>query len=79
MKHRMERDSLGEVLVPQERRWGAQTQRSLENFPIGEEKMPLVVVKAIALIKKAAAVVNQEKDCCHRKNQGSSNRQLKKL
>lgn len=61
MKHRMERDSLGEVLVPQERRWGAQTQRSLENFPIGEEKMPLVVVKAIALIKKAAAVVNQEK------------------
>jgi len=61
MKHRVERDSLGDVLVPQERRWGAQTQRSLENFPIGEEKMPLVVVKAIALIKQAAAVVNQEK------------------
>lgn len=61
MKHRVERDSLGDVLVPQEKQWGAQTQRSLENFPIGEEKMPLVVVKAIALIKKAAAIVNQEK------------------
>ncbi len=61
MKHRIERDSLGEVLVPEERRWGAQTQRSLENFPIGDEKMPLAVVKAIALIKKAAAGVNQQK------------------
>ncbi len=61
MKHRLERDSLGEILVPEERRWGAQTQRSIENFPIGDEKMPLSVVKAIALIKKAAAGVNYHK------------------
>jgi fumarate hydratase, class II len=40
MNQRIEHDSLGTVLVPEDRRWGAQTQRSLENFPIGEEKCP---------------------------------------
>ena len=55
---RIETDSLGEVNVPQEAYWGAQTQRSLINFAIGNEKMPLPVLHALALIKKAAARVN---------------------
>ncbi len=57
---RLERDSLGEVAVPSEKYYGAQTQRSLENFPIGKEKIPLELVYALVVIKKAAAKVNQE-------------------
>jgi fumarate hydratase class II len=55
---RIETDSLGQVEVPEEAYWGAQTQRSLVNFAIGEERMPLPVSHALALIKKAAARVN---------------------
>ncbi|QXI30196.1 class II fumarate hydratase [Pseudomonas vanderleydeniana] len=55
---RIETDSLGQVNVPEEAYWGAQTQRSLINFAIGSEKMPLPVMHALALIKKAAARVN---------------------
>src|SRR5450830_480145 len=55
---RIETDSLGQVNVPEEAYWGAQTQRSLINFAIGTEKMPLAVMHALALIKKAAARVN---------------------
>ncbi len=60
MKYRVERDSLGEVQVPEQALWGAQTQRSLVNFPIGTEKMPSEVIEAIGMIKKAAAIVNVE-------------------
>lgn len=56
--NRIETDSLGQVEVPQEAYWGAQTQRSLVNFAIGSERMPLSVLHALALIKKAAARVN---------------------
>ncbi|MCY1270594.1 Fumarate hydratase class II [compost metagenome] len=55
---RTETDSLGPVEVAEDAYWGAQTQRSLENFAIGSERMPLAVVHALALIKKAAARVN---------------------
>ena len=58
---RTETDSLGPVEVPSERYWGAQTQRSLHHFPIGDpstERMPIEVVRALALLKKAAARVN---------------------
>ncbi|MDH4609985.1 class II fumarate hydratase [Pseudomonas sp. BN102] len=55
---RTETDSLGPVEVAEDAYWGAQTQRSLENFAIGSERMPLPVVHALALIKKAAARVN---------------------
>ena len=55
---RIETDSLGEVSVADEAYWGAQTQRSLINFAIGNEKMPLAVLHALVLIKKAAARVN---------------------
>ncbi|TWI53351.1 fumarase class II [Pseudomonas duriflava] len=55
---RTETDSLGPVEVDENAYWGAQTQRSLENFAIGEQRMPLAIVHALALIKKAAARVN---------------------
>ncbi len=57
---RKESDSLGEVEVPSDKYYGAQTQRSLENFRIGKEKMPIEVIHALALVKKAAALVNCE-------------------
>lgn len=60
MKMRKETDSLGEVLVPVDKLYGAQTERSLENFRIGKEKMPIEIIKALAIIKKAAAIVNTE-------------------
>ena len=58
--YRTERDSMGEIQVPSEKKWGAQTQRSLENFNIGSEKMPIALIKAFALIKSACADVNCE-------------------
>lgn len=57
-KYRIERDSMGEMQVPAERYWGAQTQRSYQNFPIGWEKMPKEIIRAFALLKKAAAKAN---------------------
>lgn len=58
MEYRTERDSMGEIRVPADRFWGAQTQRSLENFAIGTEKMPQGIIRAFALLKKAAALAN---------------------
>ncbi|HIQ41564.1 MAG TPA: class II fumarate hydratase, partial [Pseudomonas oleovorans] len=55
---RTETDSIGPIEVPTDAYWGAQTQRSLINFAIGQERMPLAVLHALALIKKAAARVN---------------------
>lgn len=60
MTYRIETDSLGEVSVPSHFYYGAQTQRSQENFSLGQETMPLEVVYALTLIKKAAAIVNHE-------------------
>ncbi|APZ49951.1 fumarate hydratase, class II [Jeotgalibaca sp. PTS2502] len=57
--YRIERDSMGDIKVPEAALWGAQTQRSLENFHIGSEKMPLRVVEALIYIKKACAKVNE--------------------
>ena len=59
-EYRIERDSMGEMQVPAERYWGAQTQRSFQNFPIGWEKMPAAIIRAFALLKKAAAQANHE-------------------
>ena len=58
MDFRMEHDSMGEVKVPADRYWGAQTQRSFENFQIGIEKIPMEVIRAFAVLKKAAAIAN---------------------
>ncbi|HZF45762.1 MAG TPA: lyase family protein, partial [Sphingomonadaceae bacterium] len=55
---RIETDTFGEIAVPANRLWGAQTQRSLENFRIGGERIPLPVIRALGVIKQAAARVN---------------------
>ena len=60
MPSRIEKDSLGEVEVPSEVYWGAQTQRSKENFCIGGDTMPLEVIHALVVVKRAAARVNAE-------------------
>ena len=60
MKIRTESDSMGHIDVPADCYWGAQTQRSLHHFAIGEERMPMAVVHGLALIKKAAARTNQQ-------------------
>ena len=57
---RLEHDALGTVEVPAQHCWGAQTQRSLQNFAIGIERMPEEIVRAFALLKKAAALANRE-------------------
>lgn len=58
MDYRIERDTLGEIQVPASAWWGAQTQRSLQNFRIGTEKMPLEVVRMFGVLKKSAALAN---------------------
>ena len=55
---RTERDTFGPIEVPTDRYWGAQTQRSLENFRIGGERMPAPLVRALGIQKKAAAEAN---------------------
>ena len=60
MQTRAETDSMGEVQVPADKYWGAQTQRSFENFKIGTEKMPLPLIRALGVQKKAAAMTNME-------------------
>ncbi len=60
MEYRVEKDTLGEINVPAEKYWGAQTQRSKQNFPIGDEKMPTEVIKAFAILKKSAAKANSD-------------------
>jgi len=57
---KVEKDSMGEIQIPGDRLWGAQTQRSLENFKIGKDKMPIEIIKAFAILKKAAALTNYE-------------------
>ena len=57
-KFRIEHDSIGEIKVPTDKYWGAQTQRSIINFPIGWEKQPVAIIKALGIIKASAAKVN---------------------
>ena len=56
---RIETDTMGEIAVPADRYWGAQTERSLENFRIGGETLPAPLIRALGLQKKAAALSNQ--------------------
>ncbi|TAF64801.1 MAG: class II fumarate hydratase [Cytophagales bacterium] len=60
MNYRVEHDTMGEVQVPADKYWGAQTQRSIDNFPIGDNKMPKEVIRAFAILKKAAAQANHD-------------------
>lgn len=58
MEYRIEHDTMGEVKVPADKYWGAQTQRSVNNFKIGDQKMPREIIMAFAYLKKAAALTN---------------------
>ncbi|RDU73786.1 class II fumarate hydratase [Helicobacter aurati] len=60
MDYRVEHDTMGEIKVPNEKYWGAQTQRSFENFKIGIEKMPKVLIYSFANLKKALAITNHK-------------------
>ena len=67
--YRVEHDSMGQIQVPADVYWGAQTQRSYENFKIGTEKMPTEIIRAFAILKKAAALANlkigkMDQKCC---------------
>jgi len=59
-KMRIETDSMGEIEVPSDKYWGAQTQRSLHHFNIGDDRMPREMIRALGILKKAAALVNEE-------------------
>jgi len=60
MEYRIEKDTFGELKVPADKYWGAQTQRSYENFKIGIENMPMEIIKAFAILKKGAALTNNK-------------------
>ncbi len=60
MSHRIEADSMGQVEVPADRYWGAQTQRSLQNFKIGGERFPREMIRALGVVKKGAAQANRQ-------------------
>lgn len=60
MNSRIEEDTMGTVKVPAGKYWGAQTQRSLQNFKIGDQRIPIEVIRAFAVVKKAAALTNYE-------------------
>ena len=60
MKHRIERDTMGEMQVPSDRYYGCQTARSLVNFKIGTERMPRELIRAMGILKKAAALTNKD-------------------
>lgn len=60
MNYRIEHDTFGQIKVEKNKYWGAQTQRSLDNFKIGIEKMPIEVIKAFSILKKAAAITNNK-------------------
>ena len=60
MDYRVEKDTMGEVKVPADKYWGAQTQRSKENFKIGGDRMPVEIIRAFGILKKAAALANAE-------------------
>lgn len=59
-KYRIEKDTMGEMKIEEDKLWGAQTQRSFENFKIGIEKMPEEIIKAFGILKKACALANNE-------------------
>jgi fumarate hydratase class II len=60
MEFRIEKDTMGEVKVPADKLWGAQTQRSIENFKIGGDRFPREVIKALGVLKKTAALTNNK-------------------
>ena len=78
MKHRIEHDTMGEIEVPAERLWGAQTERSRRNFHIGEERMPLALVYGLVRLKRACAEVNHQKGELPGRNPGADRPRLRR-
>jgi fumarate hydratase class II len=70
-KTRIESDAFGPLAIPADKLWGAQTQRSLHNFRIGTERMPIEIVRALGLIKRAAAEVNRDLGSLDRRRAGA--------
>ena len=70
-KTRTESDAFGPLDIPADKLWGAQTQRSLHNFRIGSERMPIEIVRALGLIKRAAAEVNRDLGSLDRRRAGA--------
>src|ERR1700693_5713013 len=66
-KTRLESDAFGQLEIPADKLWGAQTERSLHNFRIGSEHMPIEIIHALGLIKRAAAEVNRDLSSLDRK------------
>ena len=60
MEYRIEKDTMGEIKVAADKLWKAQTQRSLQNFEIGTEKMPIEIIRAFAILKRSAAIANNK-------------------
>ena len=60
MEFRIEKDTMGEIKVPADKLWKAQTQRSLQNFKIGTEKMPKEIIRAFAILKRSCAIANNK-------------------
>jgi fumarate hydratase class II len=58
-EHRIEKDTFGDIAVPADRLWGAQTERSLHHFDISTEKMPRELIRALAWVKRSSALVNR--------------------
>jgi len=71
MKFRIEKDTMGDMKVPVDAYWAAQTQRSLENFKIGWEKMPVSLIHAFAVLKRSVAVVNNRLGKLHDDKSGA--------
>jgi fumarate hydratase class II len=71
MNYRIEKDTMGEIQVPKDKYWGAQTQRSKQNFKIGEEKMPNEVIIGFAILKQSAAKVNASLGKLHNDKAGA--------
>ena len=61
--YRVEHDTFGEIRVPSDKLWGAQTQRSLEHFRISIEKMPEALIRALLIVKRSSARVNASSSC----------------
>ncbi len=70
-EYRTEKDTMGEMRVPADAYWGAQTQRAVENFPVSGIRMPRRIIRAMALVKKAAAEVNRERNYVETKLAGA--------
>src|ERR1700757_3075215 len=71
---RIETDSFGPIEVPADRYWGAQTERSRQNFRIGQDRMPTAIIRALAIVKLAAAETNRELGLLDRRRTGAITR-----